>query len=141
MEEAQPGAGSAPGIVRYANARRRSIVTMADNAVATAKHSNGQQVWTTRKNKNLLHEREQLERIIEDLIHLQEDQCALTGLPLQWHGESEDPAMLASLDRIDSDGHYVAGNLQVVCRFANQWKSNSPDGEFRRLLTIVRLPT
>jgi hypothetical protein len=46
--------------------------------------------------------------------------------------------MLASLDRINSDGHYSDGNLQVVCRFVNQWKSNMPDGEFRRLLGMVR---
>jgi hypothetical protein len=51
MEEERPGVGTAPGIVRHASARRRSIVTMAENAVAAARYSNGQRVWTTRKTR------------------------------------------------------------------------------------------
>lgn len=48
------------------------------------------------------------------------------------------PCRRPSLDRIDSDGHYEAGNLQVVCRFINFWKGASDDEEFRRLLELVR---
>jgi len=46
--------------------------------------------------------------------------------------------MLASLDRIDSQGHYERGNLQLVCRFINFWKQASNDGDFRRLINVVR---
>lgn len=137
MEDEQPGGEKASGAVRYASARRRSIVDMAVNAASAAAQS-GRQATTTRKDKEMhLHQRE-LETIIERLIAEQEGICALTSLPLQWHGEAEDPAMLASLDRIDSGGHYSDGNLQVVCRFANMWKGAAPDGEFRRLLDTVR---
>ncbi|MFS0772932.1 hypothetical protein [Sphingomonas sp. 1P08PE] len=137
MEDERPGGEKAPGAVRYASAKRRSIVDMAVNAASAAAQS-GRQSTTTRKDKEMHHHQRELEAIIERLIAEQDGICALTSLPLQWHGESEDPAMLASLDRIDSAGHYSDGNLQVVCRFANMWKGAAPDGEFRRLLDTVR---
>lgn len=43
-----------------------------------------------------------------------------------------------SLDRKDSNGHYAPGNLQIVARFINRWKSDMPDAEFRQLLAAVR---
>jgi hypothetical protein len=110
---------------------------MAENAAAAAAQS-GKIVTSIRKEKQLHHAREELERIIESLLDRQNGLCALTGLPLGWQGDCEDPAMLASLVRIDSNGHYSEGNLQVVCRFVNMWKCNSPDGEFRRLLALLR---
>lgn len=137
MEEDQPGGGTRPGTVRYASARRRSILTMAEHAAAAAAQS-GNLITSIRKDKQLHHARQELERIIEALIERQAGLCALTGLSLGWLGDCEDPAMLASLDRIDSNGHYRENNLQVVCRFINMWKGNSPDGEFRRLLTLLR---
>jgi len=47
-------------------------------------------------------------------------------------------AMRPSLDRIDSDEHYDASNVQLVCRFINFWKRDTPDEEFRQLITAVR---
>lgn len=80
----------------------------------------------------------ELERYIGALIDAQEGLCALTDIPLRFEGEHDDPELLCSLDRIDSDGHYERGNLQVVCRFANRWKSYGDDAEFRRLIEVVR---
>jgi hypothetical protein len=137
MEEESPTSKKSSGAVRYASARARSILEMAINASSAAAQS-GKTSTHIYKDKQIHHKREELERIIGELIERQSGLCVLTGLPLSWNGDSDDTAMLASLDRIDSDGHYTDGNLQVVCRFANQWKSNSPDGEFRRLLGIVR---
>ena len=39
---------------------------------------------------------------------------------------------------IDGDGHYEAANIQIACRVVNIWKGDTPDEEFRRLLTLVR---
>ncbi len=50
------------------------------------------------------------------------------------HGDE----LLPSLDRIDSDGHYVPGKLHIVCRFINRWKSDGDDKNFRRLLSVLR---
>ena len=49
-----------------------------------------------------------------------------------------DPEMLCSLDRIDSSGHYERGNLQLVCRFINRWKSDGDVNEFRRLIKVLQ---
>jgi hypothetical protein len=43
-----------------------------------------------------------------------------------------------SLDRIDSSGHYERRNLQVVCKFINQWKGATDNEEFKRLIALVR---
>ena len=43
-----------------------------------------------------------------------------------------------SVDRIDSNGHYEHGNLQIVCQFVNFWKADSNNEEFKRLLMLVR---
>ncbi len=61
-----------------------------------------------------------------------EDRCALTGLMLGYDGECDDKEMLASLDRIDSSGHYTAGNVQIVCRFMNRWRGADDDALVRR---------
>lgn len=137
MEDARPGQGDAPGIVRHASAMRRAIYTMADNAAKAAAASNRQSLHTS-KNKEVHHAREELVGIIEALIREQQGRCALTDLPLQWRGDHDDPELCASLDRIDSDSHYEMSNLQVVCWFANRWKGSTANGEFRRLLAMLR---
>jgi hypothetical protein len=53
-------------------------------------------------------------------------------------GAETDPEMLCSLDRIESSGHYERGNLQLVCRFINRWKSDGDVDEFRRLIKILQ---
>ena len=45
--------------------------------------------------------------------------------------------MLVSLDRIDSNGHYEIGNMQLVCRFVNYWKSSQDNGRFLELLDLI----
>ena len=62
----------------------------------------------------------------------------VTGIPFHFHGPGADSNLLPSVDRIDSDGHYETGNIQIVCRFVNFWKSDTDDEEFRRLLMLVR---
>ena len=68
----------------------------------------------------------------------QQDLCALTSLPLRYDGDCEDKEMLASLDRIDSGGHYTPDNVQIVCRFINRWKGADPDPLARQLIAAIR---
>jgi hypothetical protein len=130
--------GGRAGPVKFADSRRKSVLEMALQAEQTARYSNGQLIIVTRKNKDMSLSRAALEALIDRLIDAQQGRCALTGLPLQFRGTHSDDACLASLDRINSAGDYADGNLQVVCRFANAWKSDAPDSEFRRLLGLVR---
>jgi hypothetical protein len=57
---------------------------------------------------------------------------------MQFDDDDANPDLRCSLDRIDSARHYERGNLQVVCRFANQWKSASDNDNFIRLIAMVR---
>lgn len=77
------------------------------------------------------------EEYVNALVKSQDGLCAITSLKLQFDGDHDDPEMLCSLDRIDSNGHYERGNLQVVCKFVNRWKSDGDDATFRRLLGII----
>lgn len=115
---------------------------MARTAMATTKAARGQTVERVVKRKDLgFVSAASLQDYISKLLAAQENRCELTGLPLELDEVNGDPAMFASLDRIDSGGHYEPGNLQIVCRFANAWKGASDDREFRRLVRIVKSDT
>lgn len=123
---------------RHLGAREKSIADIKYSVGKTVFNAKGQVVPSTVKNKELKMSDAKLDKLIRDLLEIQEDRCAITGLPLQFRGTQTDDNMLPSLDRIDSAGHYSHGNLQVVCRFINFWKQAADDKEFRRLIGIVR---
>ena len=130
---------SKKGEVSLSSAKQNAAYEMALTAWNTTKSSNGQTVERTVKNKDFgFASVLELEAFINELLDMQQGICALSGLSYQYRESCEDPAMLFSLDRIDSNGHYERGNLQVVCRFINKWKSNTNDDEFLRLLRVVR---
>ena len=64
--------------------------------------------------------------------------CAITKLPMHLDGQKDlDYDLLASADRIDSNGHYEPKNVQLVCRFVNFWKCSQEIGKFVELLDRV----
>lgn len=80
-----------------------------------------------------------LDATLNELIHRQSYRCAQTGVPFV----EADPELRASLDRIDSDGHYEDGtlgdgphNLQLVTHWYNLAKGVRSDAEMRRLLAL-----
>ncbi len=115
-----------------------AAMEMVKSIKQTVKSSGGPPVEKTPKRKELKLSDMELEKYLITLMEKQDYRCALTGIPLQTSGEHTDDALLRSPDRIDSNGHYEAGNLQLVCKFINQWKSDEDDEEFRRLLSLVR---
>jgi hypothetical protein len=114
----------------------KAIWAMATQAELTAKQANGQIVDRIIKNKDLRLSKEALIVHLKELLEETGHRCAITGLVLQADGP--DDQLRPSLDRIDSNGHYEAGNLQVVARFINFWKQAIPNAEFRRQLAMVR---
>ncbi|HGF4018603.1 hypothetical protein [Burkholderia metallica] len=130
---------SGKGLATVQDVVARAAMQMAYTAMGTAKSSNGQEVTRTLKNKEVLFANTSVfADYIRELLLEQEEACAITSLPLQYEGQADDPEMICSLDRIDSNGHYEAGNLQVVCRFVNRWKSDSDDDQFRRLIRLLQ---
>lgn len=123
---------------RVLGGRDVSIMQIRDSVMQTVKNSNGQTVERSVKNKELRMSPLALEEHIRTLMDLQGNRCALTGIPLAFHGSDVDANLAPSLDRIDSDGHYEVGNLQVVCRFVNFWKGASDNEDFKGLLMLVR---
>lgn len=119
--------------------KERAAYRMADTAYQTTQQANGQETSQMIKNKEFrFTSKIKLEKYILGLLEMQEGLCALTDLPLEMDETDGDKELICSLDRIDSDGHYEPGNLQVVCRFANRWKSADDNDEFRRLIKLVR---
>ena len=118
------------------NAKFKAVWAMASQAENTAKQSYGQTVERTVKNKDLRLSKEALIAHLSELLSETGDRCAITGLILDYEGS--DDQLRPSLDRIDSNGHYEVGNLQVVARFINFWKRDTVDSEFRRLISLLR---
>ena len=123
---------------RVLSAREKSIHDIRLSVNKTVFNSNGQVVPRKVKEKELRMSDADLEKRIRELLEIQGDRCAITGLQFQFQGAHEDTNMLPSLDRIDSNGHYEAANVQLVCRFINFWKQAADDEEFRRLIMVVR---
>lgn len=123
---------------RILGGREKSIIAMRLSVENTVKNANGQIVQRILKNKELRMTSAELEKLIASLLDLQDNRCALTGIPFQFIGPDADKNLLPSLDRINSAGHYEIGNLQVVCQFINFWKGDSDNAEFQRLLMLVR---
>lgn len=126
---------------RVLGAREKSIIAMRLSVENTVQGANGQTIERVVKNKELRMSRDALEALIAQLLDLQGNRCALTGIPFQFHGGDADKNFLPSLDRIDSNGHYEEGNLQVVCRFINFWKGDTDNELFAELLMVVRSQT
>lgn len=113
--------------------RKRSIAHMVEMAFAARDQSGLEQIKTAKDKQVLFASPEDLQAHLEALWASQ--YCALSGVKLDMSGC--DPELAPSLDRIDSSKHYERGNLQVVVRFINRWKSDDEQGNFLRLLKLV----
>lgn len=130
---------SGHGAVTTLDARQRAVARMVRTAEDTVRASLGPSVLQTPKRKRSKFVNHlAFQAYVDALVEVQDGRCAITELPLQFDGTEDDPEFLCSLDRIDSDGDYEEGNLQVVCRFVNRWKGSDADESFRRLMGIVR---
>jgi hypothetical protein len=117
---------------------RQTAARMVKTAKQTAMQS-GEEVLSVTKDKQFRFPSDAAaQEYTVDLMKKQEGQCALTGLKMLLDEESGDGQCRYSLDRIDSSKHYEPGNLQVVCKFVNQWKGAMDNEEFRRLIALVR---
>ncbi len=112
-------------VVEIADYFEAEIVRMAKTAMQTVAYSNGQSVLVTVKNKETSFTRHELEKEISDLRRKSRNRCALTGYDFGM--ESNNPHLKPSLDRKDSHLGYVKGNLQIVTRAANFFKSASDE--------------
>ena len=100
-QDPKPGGKDAGRIL---GGREKSIIAMRLSVENTVKNSNGQIVQRTVKNKEQRMTSAELDKLIASLLDLQDNRCALTGIPFQFHGPDADKNLLPSLDRIDSDG-------------------------------------
>lgn len=113
----------------------QEIERMAVTAVQTAAYANGQTVLRVVKNKEIAFSRSELEEEIADLLREQGYACALTGY--DFRRADPNPHLRMSLDRKDSSRGYVPGNMQVVTRGANFYKSASDDADWAAKLTAM----
>lgn len=129
---------SGKSAVKIFNPMEKSAYRMAETAWQTALQSGQVSVAMTKSKEFGFISQAELTAHALSLIESQEGLCALTGLEMLLDGLDGDSELRCSLDRIDSNGHYEHGNLQVVCRFANRWKGASEDKDFKRLIGIVQ---
>ena len=118
-----------PLVVQVADHWEAEIARMAGTAVQTAAYSNGQTVLSTVKVKDIGFTRIELEEEIAALLEQQRYRCALTSF--EFTTDCPNQHLLPSLDRKDSSLGYVPGNLQIVTRAANFFKSASDEADWR----------
>ena len=112
-----------PLVLETADFFEAEVKRMAGTALQTAANANGQTVLRVVKAKDCPLSRVELEAEIHRLLKQAENLCALTGY--RFRLENINPYLRPSLDRIDSAKGYEYGNLQVVTRGANFYKSAS----------------
>lgn len=114
--------------------RARSIAHMVAMAFAARDQSGLERISIAKDKQVRFASPAQLQAHLEVLWT--SEHCVLSGLKLDLSGD--DPELAPSLDRIDSSKHYEPGNLQVVARFINRWKSDDEQKNFVRLLMLVK---
>lgn len=93
--------------------------------------------WLKAKHHSLGKMRTRIIRVeitLKDLLVLWEKQgglCAVTGMPMTTR--KADPRN-ASVDRIDSAGHYTLGNVMLTCKWVNLGRGAATIEEFKKVL-------
>lgn len=129
---------SGKGAVKVFNPIELTAVRMSETAWQTIAQSGKVSTTIAKDKRSGFMTKQELESYVMELLEGQEQLCALTGLTMLMDSSDGDHELRCSLDRIDSNGHYERGNLQVVCKFANRWKGASQDETFKRLIGLVR---
>ncbi len=117
--------------------RQKAVHRMVRTALDTVSASGAMSSTVKKIKKSHFNNQHEFEKYVNNLLDFQEGICALTGIPMIFN-EYNDNEFTCSLDRIDSDKDYEAGNLQIVCKFANRWKSASSNYDFLRLIKCVQ---
>ncbi len=128
LRAARPDPTASPLVQEAADYFEEEIRRMSGTAVHTAAYANGQTVLTIVKAKDIGFTRPELEEEIAALLNQQKHRCALSGY--EFRPAVTNPHLRPSLDRKDSTLGYVPGNLQIVTRAANFFKSASDEADW-----------
>jgi hypothetical protein len=128
IRKGRPDPSTAPFVQETADYFEEEICRMAATAMHTTAYANGQTVVVIVKAKDIDFTRSELEEEIASLLTLQQNCCALSGH--KFRQPEPNPHLRTSLDRKDSNLGYIAGNLQVVTRAANFFKSASDEKDW-----------
>lgn len=127
---------AAPLVREIVDSFLQDIRRMAATTMHTVAYANGQTILVEVKAKDTDFKKEQLEEEIAAILTLQKNCCALTSY--QFKLPENNPHLRPSLDRKDSSLGYVAGNLQVVTRAANFFKSASDEKDWKLKAKAMR---
>ena len=128
IRAARPDPSAAPLVQETADYFLEEIRRMAGTTMHTVAYANGQTVMAIVKAKDTDFTRPQLEEEIAALLKQQKNCCALSGY--EFRPGVANPHLRPSLDRKDSSLGYIAGNLQIVTRAANFFKSASDEKDW-----------
>ena len=126
------------GVVGQSSAKELTFASMIWNAKSAADQSGKTRKSVNKYKEVRFKDTASFEAFLSAKYEEQQGLCAISNIALQFQGPDADKQMVCSLDRIDSDGHYEADNLQIVCHFINMWKSDRDNDEFIRHLELIK---
>jgi len=116
----------------------KEIQRMVATALHTVANSNGQLVLRRVKAKDTDMTKGELLAEVAMLYVEQNGRCKLTNF--DFRSDNSNEYLMPSLDRIDSSRGYVRGNLQIVTRGANLYKSNGDNVDWeKRVAAMVKM--
>lgn len=126
------------GVVTTFNSRQKTSARMVNTALQTVSQSGSASLSKKKLKESGFISKFEFEKYIDEILLEQGQICALTDIQMILDDEEGNLEFRCSLDRIDSNGHYGRGNLQVVCKFANRWKGASDNDAFKKLVETIR---
>jgi hypothetical protein len=127
------------GLVTQLTAKKLTFASMIYYAKQAASASDKMRQSKNKNKRVAFKNNDDFEAFLEGKYQEQSGLCALSNIPLQFQGPDSDKQFVCSLDRIDSDGHYEADNLQIVCHFINMWKSNRDNDQFLEHIDLIKM--
>ncbi|OUD10309.1 hypothetical protein BVC71_02000 [Marivivens niveibacter] len=125
-----PTSALGPDEERFAGARseglRKALLTIAYRAERTTQEAGREKTTISKWKEFGFKSADAMADHLEDLNHRQKGMCALSQVQMSLTKGD----WCVSPDRIESDGHYTAHNLQLVANCVNSMKGSTPNSQF-----------
>lgn len=117
----------------------QEVNRMVASVLHTVAQSQGQIIERQVKLKTMNLSRDELAALVAELLVKQEYRCAVTKRKLKPRGDGPDNWLMPSVDRVDPDGNYERGNVQVTSWAANFAKHDLSHDQVESFFAAIQM--